>query len=60
MNNIVETVGTQDRPNDDYFTKLMKNAILEDACVLDHPACLNEAYTQLIDYLENSMILSNR
>ncbi|KYN14240.1 Aminopeptidase N [Trachymyrmex cornetzi] len=60
MNNIVETVGTQDRPNDDYFTKFTRNAILEDACVFDHPACLNKVYTQLIDYLKNSTILSNR
>ncbi|XP_018399655.1 PREDICTED: aminopeptidase N-like [Cyphomyrmex costatus] len=60
MNNIVETVGTQDRPNDDYFTKFTRNAILEDACVYGHPTCLNEAYTQLIDYLNNLTIFSNR
>ncbi|KYN33599.1 Aminopeptidase N [Trachymyrmex septentrionalis] len=60
INNIVETVGTQDRPNDDYFTKFTRNAILEDACVFDHPACLNKAYTQLINYLNNSTIFSNR
>ncbi|KAG5311631.1 AMPN Aminopeptidase, partial [Acromyrmex insinuator] len=60
INNIVETIGTQEHPNDDYFTKFTRNAILEDACVFDHPACLNKAYTQLIDYLKNSTIFSNR
>lgn len=60
MNNIVETIGTQNHPNDDYFIKLTRNAILEDACVLDHPICLREAYTQLIAYLENPTLFANR
>lgn len=53
MNNIIETIGTQDRPNDDYFTKITRHTILNDACTYDHPLCLREAYTQLINYLEN-------
>lgn len=60
MNHIVETVGTQDHPNEDYFTKLTRNAILEDACAFDHPICLRKAYAQLIDYLKDSAILANR
>jgi len=50
----------QDHPNDDYFTKLTRSAILEDACAFDHPTCLRKAYIQLIDYLKNSAILANR
>jgi len=60
INNIVETIGIQDHPNDDYFTKLTRSAILEDACAFDHPTCLCKAYTQLVDYLKNSTILTNR
>lgn len=53
MNNIIETVGIQDHPNDDYFTKVIRHAILQDTCSNDHPLCLREAHTQLINYLEN-------
>lgn len=60
MNNMVETVGMQDHSNDNYFTKLTRNAIFEDACVLDHPTCLHEAYNQLLVYLENSTMLANK
>ncbi|CAL1686825.1 unnamed protein product [Lasius platythorax] len=56
MNNIIETIGTQDRPNDDYFTKVTRHAILNDACTYDHPLCLREAHAQLITYLENPML----
>lgn len=56
MNNIIETIGTQDRPNDDYFTKVTRHAILNDACTYDHPLCLREAHAQLINYLENSTL----
>lgn len=55
MNNIIETIGTQDRPNDDYFIKIIRHAILNDACIYDHPLCLREANVQLITYLENPM-----
>lgn len=60
MNNIVETIDMQDHSNDNYFTKLIRNAILEDACAFDHPTCLHKAYNQLIAYLENLTVLSNR
>ncbi|XP_050466427.1 aminopeptidase N-like isoform X2 [Cataglyphis hispanica] len=53
MNNIIETVGIQDHPNDDYFTKVIRDAILKDTCFNDHPLCLREAHAQLINYLEN-------
>lgn len=56
MNNIIETIGTQDYPNDDYFTKVIRHAILNDACIYDHPLCLREAHAQLIAYLENPML----
>lgn len=60
MNNIVETIGMQDHSNDNYFTKLIRNAIFEDACTFDHPICLYKAHDQLIAYLENSTVLANR
>ncbi|XP_012230689.2 aminopeptidase N-like [Linepithema humile] len=59
MDNIVQTVGMQDRPNDDYFTKMARNAILEGACASDHPICLHAAHAQLIEYLKNPS-LANR
>ncbi|KAL0111093.1 hypothetical protein PUN28_012805 [Cardiocondyla obscurior] len=60
MNNIIETTRMQHHPSDDYFTKLTRNALLDDACVFDHPTCLYEAYNQLITYLDNSTILANK
>ncbi|XP_071650930.1 aminopeptidase N-like [Temnothorax longispinosus] len=59
MNNIVETV-MQFHPNEDYFTKLARNSIFENACAFDHPACLHNTYNQLIDYLENPTVFTNR
>lgn len=59
MDNIIQTIGMQDRPNDDYFTKMARNAILEGACACDHPVCLHTARAQLIEYLKNPS-LANR
>lgn len=59
MDNVVESVGVRDRPDDDYLTKIMRHGILEKACECDHPTCLREAHAQLIVYLENPE-LTNR
>ncbi|XP_036150483.1 LOW QUALITY PROTEIN: thyrotropin-releasing hormone-degrading ectoenzyme-like [Monomorium pharaonis] len=47
-------------PNDDYFKNLTRITISEDACSLNDPTCLWKAHVQLLDYIENSMILTNR
>ncbi|XP_071650933.1 aminopeptidase N-like [Temnothorax longispinosus] len=59
MNNIVETV-MQFHPNEDTFTKLKREVIFEGACAFDHPTCLHETYKQLIVYLENPTVFTNR
>lgn len=60
MNNIFESVGAQDHSNDDYYTKLTRQHILQYSCLVDHPACLRAAYVQLLDYLENPTMFGNR
>lgn len=60
MNTIIETVGMQDRPNDDYFMKILRFEILQQACAIDHPVCLHEAHAQLIAYLENPVAFAKK
>ncbi|KAI4503437.1 hypothetical protein M0802_001659 [Mischocyttarus mexicanus] len=54
LNNKLNDMDYKDNPEDDSWTKKMKQVIKEIACTVDVPECFENATAQLIEYLENS------
>lgn len=55
LKRISDTVGFEETENDDYMTKLSRDAIVKLACSLGDSACISKMHDKLIVWLGNTV-----